>query len=311
MARMARWCFRRAGPCSSPGWWCWWSWAPPARPLRPPTPTTTACPRPTPARPWPSCSTPTRPGPGTPSRWSWRPGPGTLLAPATRARVDAMLAKVVTRPPCGQGDQPLLGAHPDGQGRQDRLRHRQPQPARPKRLQGDVRALISTAQSFATRTLDIQLGGAAIENGEASGTQGSSEGPGHPVRPGDLVLCVPALGPVRHSAPDQRPDGHRYRHFDHRHDDPRHFHPRVRPHPGRPRRPRRRHRLRPVHRHPPPQQLAAGRQRRRVRRAGHQYCGAGRVCRRDHRVHRPAGHVRPAGCPSSTAWPCPPPWSWC
>ena len=56
---------------------------------------------------------------------------------------------------------------------------------------------------------------------------------------------------------------------------------------------RRRRRLRPVHRHPPPTGPGRRPGRRVVHRQRRQHLGPGRAVRRDHRVHRPARHVRP------------------
>ena len=103
---------------------------------------------------------------------------GTLLAPGIRARVGAMLAKVSHDPHVIKVTSPYSAPT---------------QMARDKKIgfatvnlnqegqnvsKATSSALISTAQSFASRTLDVQLGGAAIEIGESSGTQGSSEGLG-------------------------------------------------------------------------------------------------------------------------------------
>jgi RND superfamily putative drug exporter len=103
---------------------------------------------------------------------------GTLLAPATEARVNAMVAKLALQPHVIKVTSPYQAPT---------------QMAKDKKIgfatvdlnqQGQnvdkttSLALISTAQSFASSTLDVQLGGTAIEIGEASGSQGSSEGAG-------------------------------------------------------------------------------------------------------------------------------------
>jgi RND superfamily putative drug exporter len=103
---------------------------------------------------------------------------GTLLAPATRARVDAMLAKVSHDPHVVRVTSPY--AAPTQMARNDKIGfatvnlNQEGQNV----SKATSSTLISTARSFATANLDIQLGGAAIENGEASGTQSSSEGLG-------------------------------------------------------------------------------------------------------------------------------------
>ncbi len=103
---------------------------------------------------------------------------GTLLSPATRARVDAMLAKVSHDPHVVRVTSPYSA--PTQMAKNDKIGFatvnlNQEGQNVSKATSG---ALISTAKSFATSTLDIQLGGAAIENGEATGTQSSSEGLG-------------------------------------------------------------------------------------------------------------------------------------
>jgi RND superfamily putative drug exporter len=103
---------------------------------------------------------------------------GTLLAPDIRDRVDSMLAKLSHDPHVVKVTSPYSA--PTQMAKNDRIGfatvdlNQQGQNVSKTTAQ----TLISTAQSFANRTLDVQLGGAAIEAGEASGTQGSSEGLG-------------------------------------------------------------------------------------------------------------------------------------
>ena len=103
---------------------------------------------------------------------------GTLLSPGTRARADAMLAKLSGDPHVVKVTSPYVA--PTQMARNDKIGfatvNLNQEGQNVSKATSD--SLISTAKSFATPTLDIQLGGAAIENGEASGTQSSSEGLG-------------------------------------------------------------------------------------------------------------------------------------
>ena len=69
--------------------------------------------------------------------------------------------------------------------------------------------------------------------------------------------------------------------------------PRVLDRAGPADRPRRGRRLRPVHRDPTPTGPHRRQRRRVVHRQRRQHLGPGRPVRRDHRLHRPARHVRP------------------
>jgi RND superfamily putative drug exporter len=103
---------------------------------------------------------------------------GTLLAPATEARVGEMLAAVSHDPHVVVVTSPYQA--PTQMAKNDKIGfatvnlNQQGQNV----SKATSTKLISTAQSFATKSLDVQLGGAAIESGEASGSQGSSEGLG-------------------------------------------------------------------------------------------------------------------------------------
>lgn len=103
---------------------------------------------------------------------------GTLTAPSVRARVDAMLAKLSQEPHVVKVNSPY--ANPTQLAKNKKIGFAtvdlNQQGQNVSKTTAD--RLISTAQSFATRNLDVQLGGAAIEAGEASGSQGSSEGLG-------------------------------------------------------------------------------------------------------------------------------------
>ena len=103
---------------------------------------------------------------------------GTLLAPDVRARVDAMLAKLSHSPHVVKVTSPYVA--PTQMSKDDKIGfatldlNQQGQNV----SKTTSVAIINTAKSFANRNLDVQLGGAAIQIGEASGSQSSSEGLG-------------------------------------------------------------------------------------------------------------------------------------
>jgi len=99
---------------------------------------------------------------------------GTLENPALRSQVQAMLAKVMTLPHVTHVTSPYSAAallSPDRTiGLATVNLDLQPQNV----TKADADQLITTAQSFATPTLNVQLGGAGIEQGQRS-SQGTSE----------------------------------------------------------------------------------------------------------------------------------------
>lgn len=103
---------------------------------------------------------------------------GTLLSPEIRARVDAMLAKVARDPHVIEVTSPYAAPTQMAQDKKIGFATVNLNQQGQNVSKATAEALISTAQSFANRSLDVQLGGAAIEAGEASGSQGSSEGLG-------------------------------------------------------------------------------------------------------------------------------------
>ncbi len=133
---------------------------------------------------------------------------GTLNDPATKAEVEAMLARVAELPhvravtsPYGPGGQISKdGTIGLATVYMDALAQNVPKSA--------VSDLISTAKSADSSVLNVQLGGNAIENNRQSG-QPASEGLGIIFAAHRAVLRLPTLVPVRPAAPHLRPGGHR------------------------------------------------------------------------------------------------------
>jgi putative drug exporter of the RND superfamily len=103
---------------------------------------------------------------------------GKLQDPAVKARVDAMLAKVATLPHVVKVTSPYVVTTQISKGGTIGFATVNLNQQGQNVTKATSSRLIKTAQSFENATLNIQLGGAAIENGEASSGQSSSEAAG-------------------------------------------------------------------------------------------------------------------------------------
>jgi putative drug exporter of the RND superfamily len=103
---------------------------------------------------------------------------GTLEAPAVKKQVDAMLAKMATLPHVVKVTSPYEVPTQMSKGQAIGFATVNLNQQGQNVTKSTAKQLITTAQSFHTSVLNIQLGGAAIENGEASSGQGASEGLG-------------------------------------------------------------------------------------------------------------------------------------
>ena len=217
-----------------------------------------------------------QPRPATASRSSSRPSRARLTTRQPRPRSRPCSTGWPSSPTCGPSPRPY---GPGGQISKDgtiglatvyldALAQNVPKDA--------VNQLIDTAKSADSSVLNVQLGGNAIENNQQSG-QSSSEGLGIIFALIVLFFAFRRSLLVRPAAAHLGSDGHRGRDVDHRDPHPRRGRPAVRTDPGHPGRARRRHRLRPLHRQPPPQRSAGRADARGRRRHRPQHLGAGRA----------------------------------
>ena len=195
----------------------------------------------------------------------WHVRSGSVNDPAVQARIEALLQKVAASPsvaavrsPYGPGGAAQISR--DGKTAYATVDFTKLAQSLPK---ADVRRVIALVKGADTSSLQVEIGGQAIQqvsqtppsNSEAIGLVAAA------------IIILIAFGSLLGMAlpADRRRGGARHGDLRHRSLLARHERRRHRPHAGRPHRARRRHRLRAVHHHPAPRR-AEGRARRRRKR---------------------------------------------